>query len=116
MAIQSTYKFGSMAHAHENEKFNIPRLQCLGLSTSDVVAGSDCLGDDAVIPLSARDRRKIIAMLTNNPVWAVDGPEPEWRAELHQMLMLNIKAETEILYQKDGGLEGWIDQKMLTRI
>lgn len=116
MAIQSTYKFGSMAHAHENEKFNIPKLEFLGLSTSDIVAGADSLGDDAVIPLSARDRRKIIAMLTNNPVWAVDGPEPEWRAELQRMLMLNVKAETEILYQREDGLEGWVDQKMLNRI
>lgn len=112
MAIMSTYKFGSKAHARENSTLNIPKLQRLGLCTSDVVAGTDPLGDDAFIPLTPRDRRKIVAMLTNSPVWAVDGPEPEWRAELQQMLMLNLKAETEILYKREGGLEGWIDRKM----
>ena len=116
MAILSTYKFGSVAHARENGRLNIPGLQPLEFNTSDIVIGADPLGDDALLPLTARDRRKIVAMLTNSPVWAVDGPEPEWRAELQQMLMLNLKAETEILYQRDGGLEGWIDRKMLSRI
>lgn len=110
MAIMSTYKFGSMAHARDNGKLNVPSLQRLGVSTSDIVARAD--PDDAFIPLSARDRKKAISMLTNSPVWASDGPEPEWRAELQQMLMLNLKAETEILYQREGGLEGWIDRKM----
>lgn len=112
MAIMSTYKFGSRAHARENSYLNAPELQRLGLCTSDVVSGADPLGDDAFIPLTPRDRRKAVAMLKNSPVWAVDGPEPEWRAELQQMLMLNLKAETEILYQREGGLEGWIDRKM----
>lgn len=112
MAIISTYKFGSRAHARENSKLNTPELQRLGLCTSDVVSGADSLGDDTFISLTPRDRRKAVAMLNNSPVWAVDGPEPEWRAELQQMLMLNLKAETEILYQREGGLEGWIDRKM----
>lgn len=99
-----------MAHARDNGKLIIPSLQRLGVSTSDIVARAD--PDDAFIPLSARDRKKAISMLTNSPVWASDGPEPEWRAELQQMLMLNLKAETEILYQREGGLEGWIDRKM----
>ena len=99
-----------MAHARDNGKLNIPSLQRLGVSTFDIVARAD--PDDAFIPLSARDRKKAISMLTNSPVWASDGPEPERRAELQQMLKLNLKAETEILYQRDGGLEGWIDRKM----
>lgn len=116
MAIMSTYKFGSMAHARENGRLNVPGLQHLGFNTSDIVIGADPLGDDALLPLTARDRKKIIAMLTNSPVWEVDGPEPRWRAELQQMLMLNLKAETEILYQRNGGLEGWVDRMMLNRI
>lgn len=51
-------------------------------------------------------------MLRNSPVWAVGGPEPEWRTELQQMLMLNVKAEIELLYEQDGGLEAWINRKM----
>ncbi|KAH8430407.1 putative meiosis-specific topoisomerase Spo11 [Aspergillus melleus] len=114
MAIMSTYKYGPMAHTRENARLNIPCLRWLGLRTSDVAAGASPLGDDALIQLTPRDRKKSIAMLSSNPVWAADGPEPEWRAELQQMLMLNLKAELEILYDRDGGIEEWIDQKMTT--
>ncbi|KAG2005144.1 hypothetical protein GB937_008978 [Aspergillus fischeri] len=112
MAIMSTYKYGSMAHARDNEKLNVSKLRWLGLRTSDVIGGADSFGDEAFIRLSLRDRKKAVAMLSNNPVWAEDGPEQEWRAELQQMLMLNLKAEIEILYDRQEGLEGWIDKKM----
>jgi meiotic recombination protein SPO11 len=114
MAIMSTYKYGSMAHARDNEKLNVSKLGWLGLRTSDVIGGADSFGDEAFIRLSPRDRKKAIAMLSNNPVWAEDGPEQEWRAELQQMIMLNLKAEIEILYNRQEGLEGWIDKKMTT--
>ncbi|KAF4213284.1 hypothetical protein CNMCM5878_000095 [Aspergillus fumigatiaffinis] len=114
MAIMSTYKYGSMAHARENEKLNVSKLRWLGLRTSDIIGGADSFGDEAFIRLSPRDRKKAIAMLANNPVWAEDGPEQEWRTELQQMLMLNLKAEIEILYDRQEGLEGWIDKKMTT--
>ncbi|KAF7586752.1 hypothetical protein BBP40_008372 [Aspergillus hancockii] len=112
MALMSTYKYGSVAHIGENGRLNVPCLWWLGLRTSDVVAGAACNDDEALMRLTARDRKKIIAMLSNNPVWAAVGPELEWRAELQQMLMLNLKAELEILYDREEGLEGWIDQKM----
>ncbi|KAH1270032.1 hypothetical protein KXV81_004703 [Aspergillus fumigatus] len=112
MAIMSTYKYGSMAHAHDNEKLNVSKLCWLGLRTSDVIGSADSFGDEAFIRLSLRDRKKAVAMLSNNPVWAEDGPEQEWRAELQQMLMLNLKAEIEILYNRQEGLEGWINKKM----
>lgn len=113
MAIMSTYKYGSMAHAHESARLNATGLQWLGLRISDVIAGADTMGDDALIPLTPRDRKRARAMLKNSPAFAEDGPEVEWRAELQTMLMLNLKAETEILYERDGGLEGWIDRKMV---
>lgn len=112
MAIMSTYKYGSMAHTNQNGRLNIPCLWWLGLRTSDVVSGASSNSDGALIRLTERDRKKIMTMLSNNPVWAAEGPELEWRAELQQMLMLNLKAEIEILYDWDEGLEGWIDQKM----
>lgn len=111
MAIMATYKYGSMAHTHENRRLNVPGLQWLGLRSTDVAAVPDLQGDDTSIRLTARDRRKAAAMLKNNPACAADGPEQEWRAELQRMLMLNVKAEIEILYERDG-LETWIDQKM----
>ncbi|PLN75137.1 DNA topoisomerase IV, alpha subunit [Aspergillus taichungensis] len=112
LAILATYKYGSMAAAHENSQLNVRGLRCLGLHMSDVVAGADPCGDDTLLRLTARDRRKIVTMLCKNPVFAVDGPELDWRAELQRMLMLNVKAEIEILYDQEGGLEGWIDRRM----
>ncbi|RWQ92019.1 meiotic recombination protein spo11 [Paecilomyces variotii] len=112
MAIMSTYKYGSMTQAHENARLNVSGICWLGLRTSDVVAGADPQGDEALMPLSVRDRQKAVAILRNNPVFAEDGPEPQWRTELQQMLMLNLKAETEVLYDRDQGLEGWIDQQI----
>ncbi|KGO43306.1 Winged helix-turn-helix transcription repressor DNA-binding [Penicillium expansum] len=112
MAIMSTYKYGSAAHLHQNARLSIPRLQWLGLRVTDIIAVPEVLGDTALLSLTTRDRRKIMAMLRNSPVWASDGPEPEWRAELQRMLVLNLKAEIEILYGCQGGLEGWINRRM----
>ncbi|KAE8375914.1 Spo11/DNA topoisomerase VI subunit A [Aspergillus bertholletiae] len=112
MAIMSTYKYGSMAHTSQNGRLNVPCLQLLGLRTSDIVSGALSNDDAALIRLTIRDRKKVMTMLSNNPVWAAEGPELEWRTQLQQMLMLNLKAEIEILYDWDGGLEGWIDQNM----
>ncbi|KAK4868165.1 hypothetical protein LT330_007363 [Penicillium expansum] len=112
MAIMSTYKYGSAAHLHQNARLSIPRLQWLGLRVTDIIAVPEVLGDTALLSLTTRDRRKIMDMLRNSPVWASDGPEPEWRAELQRMLVLNLKAEIEILYGCQGGLEGWVNRRM----
>ncbi|KAL4788444.1 Spo11/DNA topoisomerase VI subunit A [Aspergillus varians] len=112
MAIVSTYKYGSMAHTRENWRLNINCLRWLGLRMSEVIGGQGPDGDETLMPLTMRDRRKIVSMLLRSPVWAADGPELEWRVELQRMLMLNVKAEIEILYDREDGLEGWIDREM----
>ncbi|KAL4903503.1 hypothetical protein BDW74DRAFT_179919 [Aspergillus multicolor] len=112
MAIMSTYKYGSMAHVQENERLNLPSLRWLGLRTSEAVSGLGLDGDEALIPLTERDRKKIAGMLSRSPVWAFDGPEVEWRVELQRMLVLNVKAEIEIIYDREGGLEGWLEREM----
>lgn len=116
MAIMSTYKYGSMAHAHASASLNAPKLQWLGTRLIDVIVKHNGLEvedeDWVMISLSYRDVKKIRSMLLKNPVFAQDGPEIEWRAELQTMMMLNTKIETEVLYGTEGGLEGWIDRKM----
>ncbi|KAJ5992653.1 hypothetical protein N7451_008377 [Penicillium sp. IBT 35674x] len=107
----STYKYGSLAHLHENARLAVSGLKYLGIRVSDAVIDSDVSGS-VLLPLTARDHRKILSMLRNSPIWADDGPEPEWRVELQRMLMLNGKAEIETIYERDGGLEAWIDRKM----
>jgi meiotic recombination protein SPO11 len=108
----STYKYGSAAHAHNNSQLVIPRLQWLGLLVTDAIAGVNSVEDGVLLSLTARDRKKTVSMLRNSPVLARNGPELGWRVELQRMLMLNIKAEIEILYEQEKGLEGWIDQEM----
>ncbi|KAL4793353.1 Spo11/DNA topoisomerase VI subunit A [Aspergillus venezuelensis] len=112
MAIMSTYKYGSMAHTQDNARLNLPNLRWLGLRTSEMIQGLGLDGDEALMPLTTRDRKKIVSMLSRSPVWAVDGPEMEWRVELQRMLMLNVKAEIEILYERVGGIEGWLNREM----
>lgn len=113
IAIMSTYKYGSIAHSHENSRLDAPQLEWIGTRISDSFGGIET---GSLIPLRPRDVKKARDMLTRNPVLADGGPEPEWRAQLQTMLMLNMKAETEILYDWEGGLEQWIDQKLLTML
>lgn len=108
----STCKYGSIKHLHENARLSLPGLEWLGLKVADAILASESPGANEILSLTTSDRRKILAMLRNNPVWSNDGPEPEWRAELQRMLLLNIKAEIEMLYERDGGLEAWIDRKL----
>jgi meiotic recombination protein SPO11 len=108
----STYKYGSIAHLHDNARLSLPGMEWLGLKAADAILASESPGASEVLSLAPSDRRKVLAMLRNNPVWSNDGPEPEWRSELQRMLFLNIKAEIEMLYERDGGLEAWIDRKL----
>ncbi|KAL2863489.1 putative meiosis-specific topoisomerase Spo11 [Aspergillus lucknowensis] len=113
IAIMSTYKYGSMTHTRENRRLVLPCLRWLGLRTSDIVDAEESTNENETLSLTPRDRKKIMTMLSRSPVLAIDGPEPEWRVELQRMLMLNMKAETEIQYDCNGGLEAWIDREML---
>ncbi|KAK2811542.1 hypothetical protein FQN50_002165 [Emmonsiellopsis sp. PD_5] len=112
MAIMSTYKYGSRAQSHENNNLTVPNVQWLGLQASEVVSGLETQDDDVLMPLTLRDRKKARDMLTRSVIFAEDGPEPAWRAELQHMLMLNVKAEIEVLYERGGGIEGWLDRKL----
>ncbi|PGH36669.1 meiotic recombination protein SPO11 [[Emmonsia] crescens] len=111
MAIMSTYKYGSRAQAHENINLTVHGIQWLGLQASEVVS-SRLDDDDVLIPLTLRDRKKAQDMLARSPVFAEDGPEPAWRGELQHMLMSNVKAEIEVLYEREGGIERWLDRKL----
>jgi meiotic recombination protein SPO11 len=108
----STYKYGSLAHLHDNARLSIPSLQWFGLKISEAIKSSVAADNGGLLALTVRDRKKAVTMLRNNPVLANDGPEGEWRVELQRMLMLNVKAEIESMYDRGGGLEMWIDRRM----
>jgi meiotic recombination protein SPO11 len=64
-----------------------------------------------LMKLTARDRTKAARMLEWN-LCAEDGPEQEWRQELQTMLMLNIKAEMQILDELPSGLVSWVSGEL----
>ncbi|KAI9878916.1 MAG: hypothetical protein M1830_010164 [Pleopsidium flavum] len=115
VAILSTYKHGSINLAHENAHINVPSIRWLGLKSADLCAGDSAQDEQCLLGLTAKDRRLAVKML-GRPIFAEDGPGKEWRRELQVMLMLNMKAEIQLLSGREGGLENWLEKKLLTEL
>ncbi|KAF2023648.1 DNA topoisomerase IV, alpha subunit [Setomelanomma holmii] len=126
IAILSTYKYGSYRLAHEDVTMketpglSLPNIRWLGVKSHHVSrtpAGerdtdtSTMLDLQGLMRLTARDRVKTCRMLEWD-LCAEDGPEQSWRRELQTMLMLNIKAEMQILDEMPGGLVSWLSIKL----
>lgn len=110
LGIMSTYKYGSMALAHENLNLAVPSIRWLGVRSSDIMRNeTDKVG---LLTLSKRDRR-IAKRMLEKELLGEEGRESEWRRELQVMLMLNSKAEIQILSSAEGGLKRWLDAKLL---
>ncbi|KAH8731758.1 Spo11/DNA topoisomerase VI subunit A [Phaeosphaeriaceae sp. PMI808] len=122
IAILSTYKYGSYRLAHEQVSpkdeygLSLPKICWLGLKSCHVsqsqVEQSDT--DTSTVPelqglmkLTARDRTKAVRTLEWN-ICGEDGAEQVWRQELQNMLMLNVKAEMQILDERPNGLVTWL--------
>ena len=113
ISIMSTYKYGSWRLSHESDHLNVPELQWLGIQSKDLI---DCIENDdhatsGLLRLSVRDRRRATKMLGKDE-WAEDGREKEWRREVQVMLMLNIKVEMEIMSEREGGMEAWLEREL----
>ncbi|KAI9674611.1 MAG: hypothetical protein M1829_003693 [Trizodia sp. TS-e1964] len=113
LSILSTYKYGSAALAHENARLSMPQIRWLGVRSSDIKALSMQGEDYGLLRLSGRDRR-MAASLLGKEVFAENGPEPDWRSEVQTMLMLNIKAEIQIMHGGQGkmALNSWIEERL----
>ena len=109
----STYKHGSLKLSHENAALNVSSMQWLGIQSRDVLAGNGQDEYSGLLKLTARDRKKAADMLERSEVLQEGRAEKEWRRELQVMLMLNFKAEMEILAEREGGVIGWIEEKLL---
>lgn len=105
----STYKHGSFKLSHESAGLNVPSIQWLGIQSRDVLGGNDGDEYDGLLRLSARDRKKAADMLQKSE-------ETEWRRELQVMLMLNVKAEMEVLAEREGGVERCVEEKLLANL
>ena len=106
--ILQTYRQGSIALAHESAS-TVPEMKWLGLRLDDVVTGA---ADDApLLPLSLVDRERIRAMLARQ-VNGGDAVQQQCFSELQKMLVLNVKAEIQLLDERPGGLVQWLEEKM----
>lgn len=90
LAIMSVYKDGSIALAHENANLCVPQLQWLGLCRECIQLGQDPHCSQGLLTLSDRDRRKATNMLERCSDLNI-------RSALQDMLLLNVKAELQIL-------------------
>ncbi|TGO86400.1 hypothetical protein BPOR_0307g00090 [Botrytis porri] len=108
IGIMSTYKHGSVALAHENENLSVPSMLWLGFRSKDMMQGGK--ENEGLLTLTERDRRLAVKMLQRD-VCQEDGDEDEWRREIQVMLMLNKKAEIQIIGNGDA-LENWLNRTL----
>lgn len=103
LAILFTYKYGSAKLAHESSDLQLPQLRWLGLRSNDVFSAKTLdQSEQGLLTLSKRDRRKARLMLGWNALTGDD----EICDELRTMLMLDFKAELQIL---DGTPNGMVN-------
>ena len=112
LAIMSTYKHGSVSLAHENDTLVAQRIEWLGI-TSDVIRDIHRDKSQAWLRLTPRNRSKAVKML-EKPV-CQEEVEASWRRELQVMLMLNIKAEIQILGECSN-MENYLSSELQSHI
>lgn len=66
--------------------------------------------NEGLLKLTKRDRR-LAARMLQREMCQENGEEEEWRRELQIMLMLNKKAEIQIIGNGDA-LEAWLDRRL----
>lgn len=134
ISILSTYKHGSWTLSHENANHNVHSIRWLGLQSPDLLHCTDhddCDSNDTIaltpscnnssgrsienfeaglLRLSLRDRKKATGILKREDD---GGSEMGWRRELQVMLVLGYKAEMELLGERKGGLEAWLQRKLV---
>lgn len=100
VAILNTYKHGSLNLVNENASLVVPEMQWLGLKSCHISDEDQTHRNQGLLPLTKRDRHKARNMLDQAHVDNVE----EWRGQLQVMLMLNVKAELQILDAAAGAL------------
>lgn len=125
LSIMSTYAFGSRSLAHESAALSLPghRLRYLGVKSSHFLweavhdhtyeTSSNTSSAEKVLRLSGRDRQKARSLLAKSaycphPQQAQTELQLEGTRELQVMLYLSVKAEMQVLEERDGGLAGWV--------
>lgn len=103
LAILHTYKHGSKKISEDNAALIVPRIQWLGLHSRAITDEDRTHRNQGLLALTLRDRHKARKMLE----WEQNASSDEraqWRRELQVMLMLNLKAEMQIVDSDSSGL------------
>jgi len=114
-----------VALAHCNDGLAVPGMRWLGVKSCDIIGGKRTTTLDendqgegraekdrvGLLRLAPRDRRIARGML-GREILGEEGREALWRRELQVMLMLNVKAEIQILSQAPGMLEAWLNERL----
>ena len=106
LAILSVYKHGSAALSHENEDLVVPQMQWLGLTAEDTKSsGDDLHASQGLLTLTERDRNKAGKMIENSISKTEEGSDSnDARTAVQTMLMLNMKAELQLLEARPSGM------------
>lgn len=108
IGIMSTYAYGSITLSHQSQTLAVPSISWLGVQSEDLP--TEDFSRVGLLRLSSRDRRMATRMLERSAFQ--EGKGAEWRRELQVMLMLNYKAEIQILSDGAAGLEDWLNMKL----
>jgi meiotic recombination protein SPO11 len=103
-----TYRQGSIALAHE-ESSTVPEMKWLGMRLDDVVV--DAATDAPLLPLTLTDRERIRGILARQSSDA-DSVQQQCFLELQKMLVLNVKAEIQLLDDRPGGIGHWLEERI----
>lgn len=114
LAILSVYKHGSAALSHENEDLCAPQMQWLGLTAEDIKScGNDVHVSQGLLTLTERDRKKATLMLEKCRAEVENASVAlEEHQALQTMLMLNMKAEVQLLEARPSGTVDMLRRKL----
>ncbi|KAI4790387.1 DNA topoisomerase IV, alpha subunit [Aureobasidium sp. EXF-8846] len=107
LAILHTYKHGSKKMSEENAGLVIPRIRWMGLQSRAITDKDHTHQTQGLLTLSLRDRHKASKMLEWEQHVSIE-EATQWRRELQVMLMLNLKAEMQIVDSGPSGLVNMI--------
>jgi meiotic recombination protein SPO11 len=107
LAILHTYKHGSKKMSEENAGLVIPRIRWMGLQSRAITDEDHTHQTQGLLTLSLRNRHKASKMLEWEQHVSVE-EAAQWRRELQVMLMLNLKAEMQIVDSGPSGLVNMI--------
>lgn len=114
VAILNTYKFGSVSLAHEGPELCVPQMEWLGLRSEHVMlGGEDVHATQGLLALTQRDRKKVGKMLERCEDRGDEGIQ-DTKRELQRMLILNVKAELQLLHATPNAMEGLLTSALET--